>query len=273
MQTTIGYLSRPFGKLYYEVTGRGPPIVFAHGLGGNHLSWWQQVAHFGRTHSCVTFAHRGFVPSDPVEGGPDPDDYASDLAALIEHLGLERPILVAQSMGGWSCLRHALDHPGQVAGLVMACTTGMLDFRKSARDISAALAAWQARADEAMPRWSEAGIHPACGETFATRSPALHELYQAIDRLNAGLDKAALRQRLGLSRHRSPGEIAALDCPVLFLSGADDLVVPACGLEAVAAQAPDARFVLVPDAGHSVYFEHAARFNAELETFIAALKV
>jgi pimeloyl-ACP methyl ester carboxylesterase len=273
MQTTTGHLARPFGRLYYEVTGQGPPIVFAHGLGGNHLSWWQQVAHFSRAHTCVTFAHRGFAPSDPVENGPDPEDYAGDLAALIDHLGLDRPVLVAQSMGGWSCLRHALDNPGKVSGLMMACTTGMLDFRKGTRDISADLAIWQARADEAAPRWSEAGIHPACGEGLAARSPALHELYKAIDRLNARLDKVALRRRLALSRHRSPSEIASLSCPVLFLSGADDLVVPAFGLAAVAAEAPDARFALVPDAGHSVYFENPVRFNAELDAFIAGLKV
>ena len=68
---TIGRLKRPFGNLYYEVSGSGPALLFAHGLGGNHLSWWQQVAHFAPHYTCVTFAHRGFAPSDPVAGGPD----------------------------------------------------------------------------------------------------------------------------------------------------------------------------------------------------------
>jgi hypothetical protein len=40
LQTKHGYLDRPGCRLYYEVTGAGPAIVFAHGLGGNHLSWW-----------------------------------------------------------------------------------------------------------------------------------------------------------------------------------------------------------------------------------------
>lgn len=271
MQTRAGRLSLRFGDLYYEVTGSGPPIVFAHGLGGNHLSWWQQVAHFAQAHACVTFAHRGFTPSDPVAGGPHPDDYAGDLAALVDHLGLERPVLVAQSMGGWTCLEYALRHPGKVRGLLMACTTGTLDFRRTKRDIAADLAAWQARADEALPRWRAAGIHPGGGEAFARRTPALFGLYQSIDRLNGGLDKAMVRQRLHAARKRPPADLAGLACPVLFLSGADDLVVPACGLEAVAAEARDGRSVSVPDAGHSVYFEHAARFNAELAAFVAGL--
>src|SRR4030095_3162510 len=83
---TVGRLKRPFGDLYYEVTGSGPALLFAHGLGGNHLSLWQQVGHSPPHYPCLAFAHRGFAPSDPVPGGPDPADYASDLAALIDHL-------------------------------------------------------------------------------------------------------------------------------------------------------------------------------------------
>lgn len=58
----LGMLERPDCRIHYEVTGEGPAIVFAHGLGGNHLSWWQQVAHFAPRHACVTFAHRGSLP-------------------------------------------------------------------------------------------------------------------------------------------------------------------------------------------------------------------
>lgn len=269
MRTTPGRLARPFGDLYYEVTGDGPPLIFAHGLGGNHLSWWQQIARFGATHACVTFAHRGFAPSDAVAGGPEPADYAGDLAALIAHLGLERPILVAQSMGGWTCVDHALANPETIAGLMLACTTGSLDFRQAKTDIADDLARWQARVDATTPRWAEAGISPACGEAFARRDPARHELYKSIDRLNASLDKAQVRERIWEARRRPPSDLAALDCPVLFLAGADDLVIPACGLEAVSAHARNGRFVCVPDAGHSVYFEHPDRFNAELEALIA----
>ena len=46
-------LRRNGAEIYYEVFGSGPAIVFAHGLGGNHLSWWQQVAHFAPTRTCV----------------------------------------------------------------------------------------------------------------------------------------------------------------------------------------------------------------------------
>ena len=61
-----GRLKRPFGNLYYEVTGSGPALLFAHGLGGNHLSWWQQVAHFAPRYTCVSLR-----PSRLRAVGPD----------------------------------------------------------------------------------------------------------------------------------------------------------------------------------------------------------
>src|SRR5918911_2482383 len=110
--------------LYYESHGSGPAIVFAHGAGGNHLSWFQQVFHFRDRYTCVTFDHRGFGRSldpRPVEERPRFDE---DLAALIDHLGLDDVRLVAQSMGGWTCLGYAVTHPERVRALVMADTAG-----------------------------------------------------------------------------------------------------------------------------------------------------
>ena len=57
--TKRGFLDRPGCRIYYEITGLGPAIIFAHGLGSNHLTWWQQIPHFSDRYTCVTFAHRG----------------------------------------------------------------------------------------------------------------------------------------------------------------------------------------------------------------------
>src|SRR3954462_10129280 len=103
-----GFIERPGCRLYYEMHGSGPFLFFAHGLGGNHLSWWQQVPHFRDRYTCITFAHRGFAPSTDASNGPGPAAFVDDLAALIDHLGITDVRLVAQSMGGWTCLGYAL---------------------------------------------------------------------------------------------------------------------------------------------------------------------
>ncbi len=94
--------------LYYESHGEGPALVFGHGRGGNHLSWWQQIPEFSRPYRCITFDHRGFGDSVDVANGPGQEAFVEDLKGLLDHLGIERARLIAQSMGGRTCLGFAL---------------------------------------------------------------------------------------------------------------------------------------------------------------------
>ena len=77
-----GWIERPDARIRYEVTGQGPAIVFAHGLGGCLFSWWQQVAHFATRYTCVAFSHRGFFPSTAPAGGPGAGQVAGGGAVL-----------------------------------------------------------------------------------------------------------------------------------------------------------------------------------------------
>ena len=261
-QTKRGYLDRPGCRLYYEGAGAGSAIVFAHGLGGNHLSWWQQVPHFAGRHTCVTFAHRGFAPSSEIPGGPDPADYAGDLAALIDHLSLDRVFLVAQSMGGWACLEYALANPDRVRALVLASTAGAIARRATLLRDPPALDAWIARAAAARTQMQGDGVHPAAGARMAREHPALHFLYRAIDAIaGAKLDKEGLRARMIALQTRPPDDLAGLQIPTLFITGDEDVVFPPMLAPALAALMPDARVEQVAAAGHSVYFERADVFN------------
>jgi pimeloyl-ACP methyl ester carboxylesterase len=263
-----GVLHRPDGTIAYEVTGTGPAIVFAHGLGGNHLSWFQQVAHFAPRWTCVTFAHRGFAPSSPIQGGPDPADYASDLAALIAHLNLADTRIVAQSMGGWTAVEYALLRPAGLRAVVLAATTGTIDLQRLRDSERDKLPAWRDASSALAPRLAASGIHVAAGARMAAEQPALHLLYRHIDDMNAGLDKEALRARLGQGRTRAPEELADTGVPVLMLAGDEDIVMPPFAAEAIAAVVPGATAARIPLAGHSAYFERAATFNLLVERFL-----
>jgi pimeloyl-ACP methyl ester carboxylesterase len=267
----IGKLERPGCTIHYEVTGKGPAIVFAHGLGGNHMSWWQQVAHFSSRFMCVTFAHRGFAPSSVISGGPDPADYAGDLAALIEHLELADVRLVAQSMGGWTMVEYALRRTGKVKALVLAATTGTLDPRRMREPERSRLEGWTRDSERARADLVKRGIHVAAGARMAAEQPALHQLYRHIDDMNAHLDKEAIRARLMAGRTRGPEELAGAGCPILLVSGDEDIVMPPFAADAIAAVVPGARVAHIANAGHSAYFERAAVFNRHVEEFLGAI--
>jgi len=251
--------------MHYEVAGAGRPIVFAHGLGGNHMSWWQQLAHFSPRFQCIAIAHRGFPPSSPVSGERAVDAYADDLAALIDELKLEDVVLVAQSMGGWTCLEYTLKHQQKVRALVMASTSGTLDYSQLN---DSEIQEWIRRAPQELAKLDRMGVHPAAGERMAREQPALAELYWQIADLSGAAFREQVRKRLFELRTRAPALLKELAMPVLFITGDEDWVFPAAAGPALARLAPRGRAVRVPAAGHSVYFERAARFNQLLEEML-----
>ena len=249
-------------QLYYEVhgpePGSAPAIVFAHGAGGNHLSWWQQVPYFSGRYTCITFDHRSFGQSIEPDGGPGGAAFVEDLRILLDHLRIERASLVAQSMGGWTCLGFALRYPRRVEKLVMCDTHGGLAAEEIAQVWSAAL-----QAAAGLP----ARVHPAAGTRMAQEQPALHFLYVQINALNPARSLSALSTLLNAAGAPTPAEVNELDLPVLFIAGEEDIVIPPRVLEIASKCFRNARLESVPATGHSVYFERPAVFNAIVERF------
>ena len=110
------------GRLVYDEFGDGPQtIVFVHGAGGNHLSWWQQIPVFRDRFRCVTYEVRGWGQSRD-DSGEGRRAFARDLGELMDALEVPEAVLVGQSMGGFSILPFAVRNPERVRGLLMADT-------------------------------------------------------------------------------------------------------------------------------------------------------
>lgn len=252
------YLSRPGAEIYYEETGEGPPLVFVHGLWGNHLSWWQQVPHFTVRNHCVTFAHRGFYPSrSSVPAGELSGYFVDDLEALLSALRLDQVTLVAQALAGWTCLEFARRRPERVRSLVMADSTGAFAHGVPASPPPQDLLA--------------RGIHPAAGERMAREQPALHHLYWGIAKLAGDLDRQAIARSVFAVAAVTEGDLSPLTMPVLGIAGLEDRSIAPEAVRRFCAALPDGRFATVPEAGHSVYFERPAEFNRLVEDFLESL--
>jgi 3-oxoadipate enol-lactonase len=250
--------------LYYEIQGAGEQtIVFAHGAGGNHLSWWQQVPFFAQRYRVVTFDHRAFGQSRDTNA-LGAASYVDDLDQLITALGMERPILVAQSMGGRACMGYTLRRPGNVRALVMADTVlGIRDIVMGALDDEAKSAIETTRQQRALANaptntW-------ALGPTFRGRNPAGAFLYQQVSDLNPPRDPAFLAAP---ETPVTAAELAALAVPILWLVGEEDAIMPPAMLKAAHGLTPSSKYLTVPEAGHSVYFEAPEAFNAAVHDFL-----
>ena len=244
-------------RLYYEAIGSGPPVVFAHGAGGNHLSWWQQLPYFSPSYRCIAFDHRAFGRSlDANSAGRR--EFAEDVRQLLDHLAVEQTALVAQSMGGRTAVGFALRNPGRVRALVLAGTTG-------------GAVSDEVRARQEEHRQSSLGrlsLHRrAISPRLRKERPDLAYLYRLVGKLNPPRPADFLAPIPGL-RGSSAERLAALAIPILFLVGEDDSITPPEIVRLAHQQVPGSQFDVIAGAGHSAYFERADAFNQRVERFL-----
>jgi len=263
-----GSLPLKDGEIYYEVMGQGPGLIFIHGLGGNHLSWWQQVPFFSRRYTCVTYSQRGFASSPTYSNKIETSVFSDDLAALIDHLEMKDVCLVAQSMGGWTCLEYAMRENNKARSLVMASTTGAINYHLIDHPGIKTLSEWTARSKDISDALDQRGILRSTGARMVEENPGLYYLYCQIFDQTPAHYREAVRRRIKEQRIVPPASLSALTIPTLFITGAEDVIFPSAAASAVASVMPSSRFACVPDAGHSVYFERAHVFNTMIEKFL-----
>ncbi len=259
----VPFFSHRHARLYYEVhgppLGEAPVLVWAHGAGGNHLSWWQQIPHFVRRYTCVTFDHRGFGLSAEGDDSPGGAAFVSDLQTLLDHLGIEAAVLIGQSMGGWTSLGFAVQHPTRVQALVLADTHGGLTSEAVSH-------AW-ATAFQRL-RAETYTYHPAAGARMTREQPAKYFLYMQIAGLNSEHSLDELAELLATAGSPTPEEVGRVSCPVLFIWGEEDEVIPVEVGQVAATYFRNATLVTIPQAGHSAYFERPEKFNESVEDFL-----
>jgi pimeloyl-ACP methyl ester carboxylesterase len=242
-------------ELYYESHGSGPVMVLAHGVGGNHAIWFNQIAWFAKTHRVITFDHRGFGNStDPEQKGRSA--YTDDLAALLSHLEVDSSVLVGQSMGGGTCVGYARLFPQRVRALVLADTLHGLQLpERVARIMQQAKSATEGLGQ----------IERVLGARTRQADPARAELYRQINSFNA------------TNRHSitgaypymlTPAELGALGVPVLFIAGEEDVLFPVTAIKAVQEQVAGSEWTEVTSAGHSAFYEQPEQFNRDVADFL-----
>lgn len=247
--------------LYYESHGdeSAPAIIFAHGRGGNHMSWWQQVAAFSAEYRCITFDHRGWGASFAEHGSPLRENFIDDLTALLDHLKIDKAFLVAQSMGGFSCLGFALAHPERTLGLVLGDTTGGV----ATEGTLAALKNTTPASD---------GPNRSLSASFIKENPALTFLYQQISGLNPPRGEDGVIS--GFRREDGPQAkaFAGWQIPTLLIVGKEDAIFPPEVISEVQKVIPGSRMEVVPGAAHSAHFEQAGVFNKLLTELFAEVR-
>jgi len=251
-------------ELYYEDykpdatdgdVERPPAVVLAHGVGGNHAIWFQQIDALRQTHRVVTFDHRGFGnSSDPQALGRSA--HAQDLLGLLDHLNIEQTALIGQSMGGGTCVGLVALAAQRVSSLVLADTLHGIRLPARASEIM----------QQAQATSSNLGqIERVLGRRTREEAPAKATLYRQINSFNA-TDRRNLQgdypQLLG------PEELAATGIPILFIAGEDDILFPVAAIRDVQARVKGSKWIKMKGVCHSAFYEDPENFNRHVQAFL-----
>jgi pimeloyl-ACP methyl ester carboxylesterase len=235
-------------ELYEEQDGLDrPTVVLLHGVGGNHASWFNQIAAWRRRFRLLVIDARGFGnSSDPMRLGRD--RFVDDLHAVLQASGTGRVVLIGQSMGGGTAISFTCRYPSRVAGLVLADTLFGLELPAAQDARMRELSALNAGRSQ---------VERVLGRTCIDGRPDMALLYTAI----ASFNRANVRNLTGTQALHPPAELAATGVPILFVLGEEDVLFPPEEVEAASRLIDGADYCELARSGHSAYFETPSSFN------------
>ena len=251
----MGFAVANGARVYYEIHGKGPAVVLAHGAGGHHAIWWQQIPFFRDRYTLVALDFPGFGNSDSGRDEYDTHEFPECILAVLDAAGIERAALVGQSLGGPPSLSVAARHPGRVAGVILAHSLGGINDD----EIMAMVRADRAAAEK-LPV-----IDRLMSSRIQESEPAKVFLFQQLGTFNAARVPNLRNQWTGATTLAQVEDAIAAGVSVCFIAGEDDAVLRPATYQRVAELLPKARIDMVPGAPHSMYWEAPGLFNAALE--------
>ena len=252
-----GQIQLPAGKVFVRDTGGdGPVIVLMHPATGSALIWpYQELAFAAAGYRVIAWSRRGHYGSDPVDRA-NPGSYAKDLNDLMDALGARRFNMVASAAGCTIALDYAMSFPERLDKIVISAgSLGNIDEA----DFKRATEGSRIKGFDDLP------------PEFREISPSYRAMNQ--DGVKAWLDLehkalAGNRQGPALLNKFNWTTLGNMRVPTLLLYGGADLAAPAALGRMVAKHLPNREIIVVPESGHSIYWEQPETFNkAVLEFF------
>ncbi|MDW6023205.1 alpha/beta hydrolase [Mesorhizobium sp. BAC0120] len=262
--------------LHVEEAGEGLPILFIHEFGGNHESWEPQMRFFARRYRCISYAARGYPPSDVPESI---DAYSQQIAVedaigVLDALNIEKAHVVGLSMGGFATVHFGLEAPERalsltVAGAGYGCEKEFEDyFRNVSLEVADNFERIGAR------EFSKIYSLGASRVQFQNKDPRGWQEF--ADRLATHSGKGAAMTMRGVQARRPSfydleTRLKAMKVPTLVVVGDEDdhclqpgiflkKTLPACGLS------------VFPKSGHTLNLEEPTAFNSLLAEFFAQVE-
>ena len=254
-----GYAALPGVRIWYTDTGgNGVPVVFMHAATGSSRVWEHQAPAFAAAgYRFIAYDRRGWGRSVIDPAVPQPGTAADDLLALMDQLRIERFHLVGTAAGAFASLDFALSFPQKLRSLVIANSIGGVQdesFLALGRRLR------PPQFDALPPDVREIGPSYRAANPDGTRHWL--ELEQMSAPAGPPAPAQTMRNRLSFSL------LETINVPTLLIAGGADLYAPPPVMRLFADRIKGSELVIVPEAGHSAYWEQPEVFNRVVLDFI-----
>jgi pimeloyl-ACP methyl ester carboxylesterase len=256
VRVTDGMAQIPDTSLWYwDTGGEGAPIVLLHPATGSALVWGYQQPVFAKAgYRVIAYSRRGYYNSAPYYRN-NPGIGSEDLRHLADVLGLKRFHLLASAAGGSIASDFAFSHQDRLLSLTISSNS--FGVRDGAIAKIAALIRPESF-DQLPVDFRE------IGPSYRAANPEGVRAWLKLE--NKALIGPEYRQRL--KNEINQRRLKELKLPTLLIAGAADLYTPPSISRIIAAELPNSRLVLMPESGHSSYWEEPELFNQAVIDFI-----
>jgi pimeloyl-ACP methyl ester carboxylesterase len=258
------FLSRPGGRIAYDLAGEGPLVVAIPGMGDLRSSWRHQVpALVAAGYRVATMDLRGHGDSDTTFDASDDVAAATDALALIAELGGGPAVIMGNSMGAGAAAWAAAEAPGSVAGIALV---GPFVRNPPASAIQTAMFTLLL-----MKPWGPAALAGWFGKLHAGTKPVDLEAHRA--QVKAALARpghwAAFKRTAGTSHAPAEARLGEVRAPALVLMGDQDPDFKDPAAEAAwIGDRLNGKVVMVPATGHYPQSGRPDLVNAALLPFL-----
>ena len=231
------------------------------------------MRHFGRRYRCITYGARGYPPSDVPE---DPASYSQDratddIAAVMDHLKLDKAHIVGLSMGGFATLHFGFRHPKRALSLVVSGVGYGAEKEQQAKFKGEAAIVAQSLLGEGMAAFAEKYAYGPTRVQFENKDPRGFLQFKQELAEHSALGSA--NTQIGVQGERPSlydlvEQMRALTVPTLILHGDEDWPCLAPGI-LMKREIPSAALSVMPNCGHTINLEEPDEFNRIVGRFIA----
>lgn len=253
-------------EMAFDVAGEGLPVVLLHGFPFNRSMWREQAEALRASYQIITPDLRGQGESE-LSGTATMALMASDVAALMDELKIERAIVGGLSMGGYVTLAFYHLFPERVRALVLADTKAQADTDE-ARELREQQAlkilseGMRSIADAMLPKL-------LATETLDERPETVARVREMI--LSTKPEGAAAALRGMAVREDRRDLLSQIDVPTLVIVGSEDAITPPEVSRAMHREIRGSRLEVIAGAAHVSNLERPSEFNRALQTFLECL--